>query len=181
MKERVTLSIDAMGGDNAPRVVVAVLGHDVGATTIAKYMVRHRDPERAQCWRTFVQNHMPVTAACDFFVVPTLTFKLLFGFVVLSHDRRRIVHVAVTSHPTAEWTARQVVEAFPGDGSEPRYLIRDRDAIYGDAFQRQVRAMGIRQVLAAPRSPWQNAYAERVIGSIRRECLDHVIPLGQRH
>jgi hypothetical protein len=105
----------------------------VGATTIAKYMPQHRDPERAQCWRTFVQNHMPVTAACDF-------------FVVLSHDRRRIVHIAVTSHPTAEWTARQMVEAFPGNGSEPRYLIRDRDAIYGDAFQRQVRALGIHQV-----------------------------------
>ena len=160
---------------------LALHGHDVAASTVARYMEKHRSPDRARCWRTFIRNHMPVTAACDFFVVPTLTFKLLYGFVVLSHDRRRIVHVGVTVHPTAEWTARQVTEAFPGDGTEPRLLLRDRDSIYGDAFIRQVHAMGIRQLVTAHKSPWQNGYAERVIGSIRRECLDHIIPMGQRH
>jgi transposase InsO family protein len=158
-----------------------LLGHEVAASTVAKYMVRHPSPKRQQGWRTFIRNHMPVTAACDFFVVPTLTFKRLYAFVVLSHDRRRILHVNVTSHPTAEWTARQLVEAFPGDGTEPRYLIRDRDGIYGDAFRRQAKAMDLREVLTSPRSPWQNAYAERVIGSIRRECTDYIIPISEKH
>jgi hypothetical protein len=167
----------------APRLrdELAQLGHKVAASTVARYMVRHRDPKKAQRWRTFLKNHLSVTAACDFFVVPTLTFKLLYGFVVLSHDRRRIVHINVTAHPTAEWTARQLVEAFPGDGSEPRYLLHDRDAIYGEVFQRQVRATGLREVVIGRKAPWQSAYVERAIGSIRRECTDHVIPLGERH
>jgi transposase InsO family protein len=154
----------------SPRISqeLAKLEHDVAPSTVAKYMVKHRNPERVQGWRTFIKNHMPVTAACDF-------------FVVLSHDRRRILHVNVTAHPTAEWTARQLTEAFPGYGSEPCYLIRDRDSIYGDVFRRQVKAMGLTEVLTVPRSPWQNAYAERVIGSIRRECTDHIIPIGEKH
>ncbi len=124
---------------------------------------------------------MSVTAACDFFVVPTLTFKSLYCFVVLSHDRRRILHVNVTHHSTDEWTARQILEAFPGDGLVPKYMHRDRDSIYGCAFQRTITALGITQVISARKSPWQNPFAERLIGSIRRECTDHIIPLGERH
>jgi transposase InsO family protein len=144
-------------------------------------MVHTPDPDRQQSWRSFLENHLNVTVACDFFTVPTLTFKTLYCFVVLSHDRRKLVHVNVTEHPTTEWTARQIREAFPGDGSEPRYLIRDRDSIYGDEFVRQVTAMAIEQVITGRKCPWQNAYCERVIGTIRRECTDHVIPLGERH
>ncbi len=167
----------------SPRIrdELAMLGHSVPKSTVERYMVKHRDPKRGQGWRTFLQNHMKVTAACDFFVVPTLTFRLLYAFVVLSHDRRRIVHVAVTAHPTAEWTARQIREAFPGDGSEPRYLLHDRDGIYGDDFHREIRAMGLRELLSGRKSPWMNPYVERVLGSIRRECTDHVIALGERH
>ncbi len=124
---------------------------------------------------------MSVAAACDFFVVPTLTFKALYCFVVLSHDRRRIVHVNVTRHPTDEWTAQQIVEAFPGDGSEPRYLHRDQDTIYGGMFRRKVDVLGITEVISAKQSPWQNPFAERVIGSIRRDCTDQIIALGERH
>jgi len=160
---------------------LALLGFSVAESTVAKYMVPARDPKKQQTWRTFLKNHLHVTAACDFFVVPTLTFKTLFCFVVLSHDRRRIMHVNVTEHPTAEWTARQIIEAFPGDGTEPRYLVRDRDRIFGAEFRRQVKAMSIEQVVTGRRCPWQNGYCERVIGSIRRECTDHVIALGERH
>jgi transposase InsO family protein len=124
---------------------------------------------------------MNCTAAFDFFVVPTVTFRLLYCFVILVHARRRVVHFNVTTHPTAEWTAQQIVEAFPADGSEPRYLLRDRDGIYGSWFQQRVSNMGIRQILISPRSPWQNPYAERVIGSFRRECLNHVIVLSESH
>jgi len=113
-------------------------------------------------------------------VVPTLTFRLLFAFVVLRHDRRELVHVNVTSHPTARWAARQVIDAFPYE-SAPRYLLRDRDAIYGDEFTRRIADMGVREVLIAPRAPWQNPYAERLIGSIRRECLDYFIVFNERH
>ena len=124
---------------------------------------------------------MNCTAACDFFVVPTVTFRLLYGFVVLAHDRRRIVHFNVTAHPSEKWTARQLVEAFPADGSEPKYLIRDRDSIYGGYFRHRLKNFGIREILISPRSPWQSPYVERVIGSIRRECLEHVIVLGESH
>jgi putative transposase len=113
-------------------------------------------------------------------VVPTVTFKVLFVFVVLSHARRRVVHFSVTEHPTASWTARQISEAFPWEAA-PRFLLRDRDRVYGSAFQERVESMGIEEVISAPRSPWQNAFVERVIGSIRRECLDHVIVLNERH
>jgi transposase InsO family protein len=167
----------------APRIQaeLALLGHDVAESTVAKYMVRHRPTPPSQTWRSFLKNHMDCTAACDFFVVPMVTFRLLYCFIILAHGRRRIVHFNVTAHPTAEWTAQQVVEAFPADGSEPRYLLRDRDGIYGSYFQQRVSNMGIRQILISPRSPWQNPYAERVIGSFRRECLNHVIVLSESH
>jgi transposase InsO family protein len=157
------------------------LGHDVAESTVAKYMIRRRSGPPLQTWRSFLKNHMDCTAACDFFVVPTATFRLLYCFVILAHGRRRIVHFNVTAHPTANWTAQQVVEAFPTDGSEPRFLLRDRDSIYGGHFRQRVHNMGIRQILISPRSPWQNPYAERVIGSVRRECLNHVIVLSEAH
>jgi len=167
----------------APRVrsELALLGHDVAESTVAKYMVKPRDPKRQQTWCTFLANHMDVSAACDFFTVPTLTFKLLYVFVVLSHDRRRILHVNVTQHPTAEWTAQQLTEAFPGDETVPRYLHRDRDSIYGDAVHKRIAAIGMKEVVSAKQSPWQNPFVERVIGSIRRECTDHVIAWSEAH
>ena len=124
---------------------------------------------------------MDCTAACDFFIVPTVTFRLLYCFVILVHGRRRVIHFNVTNHPTARWTAQQVVEAFPADGSEPRYLLRDRDSIYRGHFRQRVKNMGIKEVVIAWRSPWQNPYCERVVGSLRRECLDHVIVLNEAH
>src|SRR5882724_8830043 len=159
----------------APRIHGELLkiGIAVSQATVAKYMVRHRKPP-SQTWRTFLKNHAKDLVSADFFVVPTITFQLLFVFVILDHDRRRPIHFAVTSNPTAEWTARQLLEAFPWDNA-PRYLLRDRDSIYGEKFCETAKWMGIREVLPAPRSPWQNAYAERLIGSIRRECLDHVL------
>ena len=165
----------------APRIraELALLGYEVSQATVAKYMRRRTGPP-SQTWKMFLKNHMADTAAIDFFVVPTVTFRLLYGFVVLRHERREIVHFAVTDHPNAAWTARQVTEAFPWDEA-PRYLLRDRDGIYGEEFTARLRAMGIEEVVSAPRSPWQNPYAERVIGSIRRECLDHVIVLGEEH
>jgi len=167
----------------APRIrdELALLGHEVAASTVATYMPRRRPKSPSQTWRTFLANHMDVTAACDFFVVPTITFRLLFAFVVLSHDRRRILHLNVTAHPSPEWTARQLIEAFPGDGWMPRFLIHDRDSNYGDVVSRCCRTLGIEEVLTAYRSPWQNAFVERQIGSIRRECLDHMIVIGEMH
>jgi putative transposase len=167
----------------APRITseLLLLGCQVRDTTVAKYMPRRKHGPPSQAWRTFLNNHMPETAACDFFVVPAATFRLLICFLVLSHDRRRIIHFNVTTNPSAEWTAQQIVEAFPGDGPVPKYLIRDRDGIYGDYFRRRVRNMGIREVVTSRKSPWQNPYAERVIGSIRRECLDHVIVFGEAY
>jgi transposase InsO family protein len=163
----------------APRIhgELLKLGIEVSQGTVAKYMDRPRRPP-SQTWRTFLRNHAKDLASTDFLVVPTATFRLLFVFVVLSHSRRRLVHFAVTSHPTAEWTAQQLMEAFPWD-SAPRYLLRDRDGNYGEPFRKAADWMGIHEVLTAPQSPWQNAYVERVIGSIRRECLDHVIVLSE--
>ena len=120
-------------------------------------------------------------SCCDFFTVPTVTFRVLFVFIVQCHERRRVVHFHVTAHPTAEWSAQQIVEAFPADGTEPRYLIRDRDSIYGEYFRQRVKNMGIKEVVIAWRSPWQNPYCERVGGTLRRECLDHVIVLNETH
>ncbi len=140
-------------------------------------MVRQRKPP-SQTWRTFLENHVKELVSIDFLVVPTVSFRVLFVFVVLAHDRRRAIHCNVTVHPTAEWTAQQIAEAFPWD-SAPRYLLHDRDAIYGESFQKRVLEIGIREVLTAPRSPWQNPFVERLIGSIRRACLDHVIVLNE--
>jgi len=158
---------------------ILLLGYDVSESTVANYMNRDRKPP-SQTWRTFLDNHVRDIVAVDFFTVPTATFRILFTFVVLRHDRRRIVHFNVTAHPTAEWTAQQIIEAFPED-SAPRFLIRDRDGIYGLSFQTRVTNMGIEEVPTAPRSPWQSPYVERLIGSIRRECLNHFIVLNERH
>ena len=159
----------------APRIhgELLKLGITIGQTSVSKYMIRQRKPPR-QTWRTFLDNHIQQLVSADFFTVPTIRFQVLYVFLVLAHERRRILHFQVTAHPTAEWTAQQLRNAFPWD-SAPRYLLRDRDRIFGDDFTRQVQDMGIEQVLSAPRSPWQRAYVERVIGTIRRECLDHVI------
>ena len=142
-------------------------------------MIKREGPP-SQTWRTFLDNHAKDLIALDFLTVPTATFRILFVLIVLSHDRRRKLHFNVTEHPTAQWTGRQLLEAC-GIDETPRYLIRDRDAIYGEEFHRQATALGIDEVPTAPRSPWQNPYVERVIGSIRRECLDHVVILGERH
>jgi transposase InsO family protein len=163
----------------APRIhgELRKLGIDIGETSVSKYMVRSRKPP-SQTWRTFLKNHLQQLVSIDFFTVPTIRFQILYVFLVLAHDRRRILHFNVTAHPTAEWTGQQLREAFPFD-QLPRYLLRDRDAIFGDDFRKQVTAMGIQEVLSTPRSPWQRAYVERVIGSIRRECLDHLIAFNE--
>jgi transposase InsO family protein len=165
----------------APRIhgELLKLGVTVSQATVSKYMRRPRRPP-SQAWRTFLKNHAKDLIALDFFTVPTATFRVLFVLVVLSHARRRLVHFNVTEHPTADWTGRQLLEAC-GLEEAPRHLIRDRDQVYGERFSRQARTLDIREVVIAPRSPWQNPYAERVIGSIRRECLDHVVVLGERH
>jgi putative transposase len=163
----------------APRIhgELLKLGIEVSQATVANYMVRHRKPP-SQTWRTFLKNHMTNMASADFFVVQTISFRLLFVFVILSHDRRRLVHFAVTTNPTAEWTAHQLLEAFHWD-SAPRYLLRDRDGVYCTVFGDAARSLGIREILTAAQSPWQNPYVERLIGSIRRECLDHVIVFNE--
>jgi len=163
----------------APRIhgELLKLGIDIGETSVGKYMVRTRKPP-SQTWRTFLENHVKSLVSVVFFTVPTIRFQVLYVFLVLAHDRRRILHFGATAHPTAVWTAQQLREAFPWD-SAPRYLLRDRDRIFGDHFTQQVQDMGMKQVLSAPRSPWQRADVERVIGSIRRECLDHVIVFNE--
>jgi len=165
----------------APRIQseLSLLGYTVAESTVARYMDRSSNPP-SQTWRTFLKNHADQIVAVDFFTVPTITFGVLYCFLVMRHDRRRVVHFNVTVSPTAEWTAQQVVEAFPYQAT-PRYLLRDRDSIYGEVFRRRVKHMGIEEVVTAYRSPWQNPYVERLIGSIRRECLDHVIVLNEAH
>jgi putative transposase len=165
----------------APRIQseLALLGYTVAESTVAQYMVRGRKPP-SQTWRTFLENHVGCLASIDFFTVPTATFRVLYVFVVLRHNRRRVVHFNVTAHPTAAWTSRQIVQAFPYEEA-PRFLIRDRDKIYGDVVRRCIQSRSIEEVLIAPRSPWQSPYVERLIGSIRRECLDHVIVFGEDH
>jgi transposase InsO family protein len=158
---------------------LALLGHVVAESTIDKYRVHPRRPP-SQTWRTFLDNLVKDIVAIDFFTVPTATFRVLFAFVVLRHDRRQLIHFNVTAHPTAEWTAQQIVEAFPFD-TALRFLIRDRDGIYGDRFRERIANTGIEEVVIAPRSPWQDPYCERLVGSIRRECLDRVIVLNERH
>jgi transposase InsO family protein len=165
----------------APRIhgELLKLGFEVAQSSVAKYMVKRRGPP-SQGWRTFLRNHAPDVAAMDLFVVPTIGFDLLYAFIIVRLDRRDLVWINVTTNPTAEWVARQITEAFPWDGA-PGYMIRDRDRIYGTVVTRRLRAMGIRDKPTAPASPWQNGFAERLIGSIRRECLDHIIVLGEAH
>jgi transposase InsO family protein len=163
----------------APRIhsELLKLGVKVSLASVAKYMLRNSKPP-SQTWRTFLDNHLSQLASADFFTVHTIGFQILFVFIVLTHDRRRVVHFNITAHPTAEWTAQQMLEAFPFD-TAPKYLLRDRDRIYGQKFRKQVAVMNITEVLGAPRCPWQRAHVERLIGSIRRECLDHVIILNE--
>jgi transposase InsO family protein len=165
----------------APRIhgELLKLGFSVAQSSVAKYMIK---PRRSgdQGWRTFIRNHMPEIAAMDLFVVPTVGFRLLYALIIIRLDRRHLVWVNVTANPTAEWVARQITEAFPWDEA-PQYLIRDRDGLYGAIVIRRLQAMGIRDRPIAAASPWQNGYAERLIGTIRRECLDHVIVLGEAH
>jgi len=165
----------------APRIhgELLKLGFEVAQSSVAKYMVKRRGPP-SQGWRTFLRSHAPDIAAMDLFVVPTIGFKLLYAFVIVRLDRRDLVWINVTARPTAEWVARQITEAFPWNEG-PRYMIRDRDRIYGAAVTRRLRAMGIRDKPIAPASPWQNGFVERLIGSIRRECVDHIIVLGEAH
>src|SRR6266478_394048 len=165
----------------APRIhgELLKLGIDVGQTTVAKYMARGRRPP-SQGWKTFLRNHADGVASMDLFVVPTISFRLLYGFLILHHGRREILWIGTTAQPNAEWVARQLTEAF-GWEEAPRYIIRDRDSAYGDIVVRRLRAMGIRDRPTGPRSPWQNGYCERLIGSIRRDCLDHVVVFGEQH
>lgn len=165
----------------APRIQseLRLLGLNVTEKTVAKYRVKHAKPP-SQTWKTFLANHANQIAAVDFFTIPTINFRVLYCFIVLLHGRRKIVHFNVTTNPTAQWAAQQIIEAFPDDTS-PRYLLRDRDSIYGAEFRSRVKGMQIDEVVTAPHSPFQNPYAERVIGSIRRECLDHLIVLNEDH
>ena len=177
--------VRAISQDNplwgAPRIhgELLKLGIGIAQSTVAKYMCRRRGPPSTG-WRAFLRIHTAHIAAIDLFVIPTIGFKLLYGLVILRLERRRLVWINVTAHPTAEWIARQITEAFPWDEA-PRYLIRDRDTSYGVSVTRRLRAMGIRDRPISPRSPWQNGHVERLIGSIRRECLDHVVALGEGH
>jgi len=165
----------------APRIhgELLKLGIDVGQTTVAKYMARRRRPP-SQGWQTFLRNHADGIASMDLFVVPTISFRLLYGFLILQHCRRELLWLGVTARPSADWIARQLTEAY-GWQQTPGYIVRDRDCVYGDIVLKRFRAMGIRDRPISPRSPWQNGYSERLIGSIRRECLDHVIVFGERH
>jgi len=165
----------------APRIhgELLKLGFEVAQSSVAKYMVKRRGPP-SQGWHTFLRNHAPDITAMDLFVVPTIGFDLLYAFVIVRLDRRKLIWINVTTNPSAEWIARQITEAFPWNEA-PHYLIRDRDRVYGDVALRRIRAMGIRDMPIAPASPWQNGFAERLIGSIRRECLDHLVILGEAH
>ena len=165
----------------APRIhgELLKLGIEVAERTVSRLIPKRRTPP-SQTWRTFLTNHVRDLVSIDFFTVPTAQLRVLFVLVVLAHHRRRALHFNVTEHPTAAWTAQQIVDTFPDD-TAPAYLLRDRDAIYGDVFRQRVKGMQIQEVLTAPRSPWQNPFAERLIGSIRRDCLDHVIVLSERH
>jgi len=155
------------------------LGFTVAQSTVAKYMVPFGG-RPGQTWRTFLRNHADGIAAMDFLVVPTVGFRLLFTWVVLRHDRRQFLSFGVTAHPTAAWVSQQITKAFPWDKA-PTYLLRDRDAVYGAVVHKRLQAMGIRDRPIAPRSPWPNGHVERLIGSIRRECLDHMLVLGEVH
>src|SRR5882672_5153531 len=165
----------------APRIhgELLKLGIEVAQSTVAKYMAKS-GRRRSQTWKTFLHNHAAGIGAMDFLIVPTVDFRLLFVLVILRHERRRLISLNVTANPTAEWIAHQITDAFPWNEA-PDYLIRDRDASYGHAVTKRLAAMGIRDHPTAPRSPWQNGHADRLIGSIRRECLDHAVVFGEAH
>src|ERR1700726_4724560 len=165
----------------APRIhgELLKLGIEISQATVAKYMVRRRGTP-SPTWRSFLRNQATGIAAIDMFLVASVSFRLLYVMIILTHDRRKIVRFDVTRHPTAGWLSRQVTEAFPCDNA-PRYLLRDRDASYGAEFCKRVDAMGITEVITAPRSPWQNPYVERAIGSIPPECLDYIVIFNERH
>jgi transposase InsO family protein len=165
----------------APRIhgELLKLGFEVAQSSVAKYMFKRRGPP-SQGWWTFLHNQAPDIAAMDLLVVPTIGFDLLYAFVIVRLGRRELIWINVTANPTAEWVARQITEAFPWNEA-PRYMIRDRDRIYGTVVTRRLRAMGIRDRPITPASPWQNGFAERLIGSIRRECVDHIIVLREAH
>jgi transposase InsO family protein len=166
----------------APRIhgELLKLGIEISERTVSNLMHRRKPKPPSQTWRTFLKNHMMNMVSIDFFTVPTATFRILFVLVILSHRRRQIVHFNVTPSPTAMWTAQQIIEAFPWD-TAPKYLLRDRDSIYGAYFRQRVKNMDIKEVITAARSPWQNPFVERLIGSIRRDCLDHAIVLNESH
>jgi transposase InsO family protein len=166
----------------APRIhgELLKLGIEISERTVSNLMPRRTPKPPSQTWRSFLRNNMTSMVSMDFFTVPTATFRVLFVFVILSHSRRSVLHFNVTSNPSAEWTSHQVVEAFPWDAA-PTYLLRDRDSIYGAFFCQRVASMGIKEVITARQSPWQNPFVERLIGSIRRDCLDHVIVLNESH
>jgi transposase InsO family protein len=165
-------------GSKRIQAELAKLGIEVSDSTVRKYRPRTRRND--QTWKTFLHNHAKDLIAVDFFVVPTATFRVLYVFLVLAHERRKVLHFNITDSPSAAWTAQQLVEAFPY-AQPPRYLLRDRDGIYGLEFVQRTRGLGLKQMLIAPRSPWQNPFVERLVGSIRRECLDHVIVLHEQH
>jgi len=173
---------DANPSWGAPKIhgELLMLGLEISERTVSGLLRRYRRKPPSQTWKTFIKNHMIEMVAVDFLVVPTIRFRMLYVFVVLSHVNRQVIHFNVTSNPTAHWTAQQVIEAFPWE-TAPRYLLRDRDKIYGGQYRRRVKNMGIEEVVTAYRSPWQNAYVERLNGSIRRECTDHVIVFGENH
>ena len=165
----------------APRIhgELIMLGIDVSQSTVAKYMTKRRG-RPTQNWKTFLDNHLGEIAAIDFLTVPTITFKTIYVFLVLSLDRRRVIHFNVTTHPTAEWTARQLIQAFPFD-SAPKYLIRDRDGIYGKEVRKAIKILGMNEKVISARSPWQNGYCERMVGTTKRECLHHLIIFSEGH
>jgi putative transposase len=167
-------------GSRRIQAELAKLGIEVSDSTIRKYRPKNRPSPSDQTWKSFLQNHAQAVVAVDFFALPTATFRVLYVFLVLAHERRKILHFNITEAPSASWTAQQMVEAFPYTIA-PHYLLRDRDAIYGTDFTRRVEGLGLEQKLIAPRSPWQNPMVERIIGSIRRECLDHIIVLNAQH
>jgi putative transposase len=165
----------------APRIhgELLKLGIDVSQATVGRYLPR-RPKTPSPTWRSFLHNHLTDTVAIDMFIVATATFRILYILIVLDHHRRKIIHFGTTENPTQVWLSHQITEAFPWD-TAPRYLLRDRDASYGPVFHTRVKGMGVEEVVIAPRSPWQNPFVERVVGSVRRECLDHVIVFNERH
>jgi putative transposase len=177
--KKITLSNPLWG---APRIhgELLKLGIEISERSVSNLIRSLKCSPPSQTWKTFLKNHMHNTVSIDFFTVPTVTFKVLFVLVILKNSRREVLHFNSTTNPTAQWSSRQIIEAFPWD-TAPKYLMRDQDKIYGNVFRERIKNMGIQAVISAPKSPWQNPFAERIIGSIRRECLDHVIVFNEKH